>query len=128
MSQKSVLVLGFDPKFVPESEKHKFPTKSGAAAVYAIEDQVKAANYDAKSVLVDQGETAVEVATEALKSRQWDFVCIGAGVRLGPESAVLLLENFINLVYEYAPQAKLCFNESPDTTVAAVKRWDVRVC
>jgi len=126
--QKSVLLIGFDPKFIPynapEYVREGWEAEDTSTGVYQIEQDLLNAGYNAQSQLIDQGETAIKVTTETLKSRQWDIVCIGAGVRKGPRSAFVLFEKLINLVKDLAPQAKICFNESPRSTVDAVKRWD----
>ena len=49
-------------------------------------------------------------------------VMIGAGVRTDP-AQFLLFERLLNLVHAAAPAAKLCFNTSPDSTLAAIRRW-----
>lgn len=83
-----------------------------------------AAGYDGKSCLFGYDiDEALQVAIETLKSKKWDIVCIGGGVRV--HSATDIFEKFCNAVIENAPGAKLCFNDFPNTTVAAVKRWDI---
>lgn len=128
-SPKSVLLIGFDPKFIPynapEYIHEGWEAEATSPGVYRIEQDLLDAGYAARSQLVDQGDTAIQVATEALNSRQWDIVCIGAGVRKGPRPAFILFEKMVNLIKNLAPNAKICFNESPESTVAAVKRWDV---
>lgn len=123
--KKLVLLIGFQPEKIQWDSIPEYPQDPTTVGVYNIINQLKEAGYDAEVVLVDQGETAIEVATKAIQSRKWDFVCIGAGVRKGPKHAFLIFEQLCNLIHEYAPQAKLCFNESPQTSVEAVKRWDV---
>ena len=59
---------------------------------------------------------------QTLSRKTFDCVLIGAGVRLDPEH-FLLFEKLINVVHEYAPKAKICFNTSPGDTAAAVMRW-----
>lgn len=57
-----------------------------------------------------------------MKAVKWDAVLIGAGVRNDPEQ-FLLFERMVNLVHEHAPQARICFNNSPDSSADAVLRW-----
>ena len=59
---------------------------------------------------------------EKLRSKPYDCVMIGAGIRLAPGN-FLLFEKLINAVHANAPQAKLCFNTKPGDTAEAVMRW-----
>jgi formylmethanofuran dehydrogenase subunit B len=78
--------------------------------------------YDAASCLIDLGNTAEQVAATALKSKDFDCVVIGAGLR-EPAARLLLFERIINLVHALAPAAKICFNTNPADTAEAVQRW-----
>jgi hypothetical protein len=62
------------------------------------------------------------VTSEALKSRDFDCVLIGAGLRQPPER-LLLFERIINLIHRLAPNAAICFNTTPADTTEAVQRW-----
>jgi hypothetical protein len=57
-----------------------------------------------------------------LKTKPYDCVMIGAGIRIIP-SSFLLFEKLINVVHTNAPHAKLCFNTKPSDTAEAVMRW-----
>jgi ketopantoate hydroxymethyltransferase len=70
---------------------------------------------------VDLRETAEAVATRCLKSRSFDCVVIGAGLRASPQ--LLLFEKLVNLVHQPAPGARVCFNTTPADTAEAVRRW-----
>ena len=70
---------------------------------------------------VDLRETAEAVATRCLKSRSFDCVVIGAGLRASPQ--LLLFEKLVNLVHQHAPGARICFNTTPADTAEAVRRW-----
>ncbi|HLJ62475.1 MAG TPA: hypothetical protein VKT70_00090 [Stellaceae bacterium] len=60
--------------------------------------------------------------SECLTARSYDYVLIGAGLRV-PPSQMLLFEKIINLVHARAPRAKICFNTNPGDSVEAVQRW-----
>jgi hypothetical protein len=62
------------------------------------------------------------VTSEALKSRNFDCVLIGAGLRQPPER-LPLFERIINLIHRLAPNAAICFNTTPVDTTEAVQRW-----
>ena len=108
---RSGAVRGSDP--TPELVKSYIDTQI---------ENLNLSGYSAVSCLIDLGETAEEVAARALKSRKFDCVVIGAGLRQ-PASQLLLFEKMINLVHALAPAAKICFNTTPADTVHAVQRW-----
>jgi hypothetical protein len=53
-------------------------------------ERLRALGYDVDSCLVDLGETAEAVAAEALRSKHFDCVVIGAGLREPPQRLHLL--------------------------------------
>jgi hypothetical protein len=57
-----------------------------------------------------------------LRSRTFDCVVIGAGLRESPER-LLLFEKIINLVHMLAPQSRIAFNSTPADTAEAAQRW-----
>jgi hypothetical protein len=123
--QKSVLVIGLDPTLIDFSLPG-YPPGMDATKVFAglktSEEELTALGYRVQICLTDFGETAEAVVESQLKQKAFDCVLIGAGVRTIP-SNFLLFEKLINVVHQYAPQAKLCFNTLPSDTAAAVKRW-----
>jgi hypothetical protein len=72
--------------------------------------------------LTDFGDTAGSVVETQLRQTAFDCILIGAGVRANPGN-FMLFEKLINVVHEHAPQARICFNTSPNDTVDAIKRW-----
>jgi hypothetical protein len=116
-----VLELGLDPAYVDPKEITGFTPAEVRAFIEAQLDRVHAAGYEVLNCLVDRGETAVEATERALKSRGFDCVMFGAGLRAPAQ--LILFEKLLNLVHAQAPGAKLCFNSSPADTVAAVRRW-----
>ncbi|CPT98192.1 Uncharacterised protein [Mycobacteroides abscessus] len=59
---------------------------------------------------------------DALRGKQFDVVVVGAGVRVTLKN-FLLFEQIINVIGTEAPNAIICFNESPESTLDAVRRW-----
>jgi hypothetical protein len=57
----------------------------------------------------------------SLEGKKWDGIVIGFGVRGNPEMTVLF-EEIVDAVRKHAPQAKLMFNSSPETSLDAIKR------
>jgi hypothetical protein len=118
---KSVLALGLDPVFADFTQ---LPGLTPGLIKGFIDSQLarlRGLGYEVDSCLVDLGETAEAVATRCLKSRIFDCVVIGAGLRAAPQ--LLLFEKLVNLVHQHAPGAKICFNTTPADTAEAVRRW-----
>lgn len=118
-----VLLVGLAPGAVDFS---KFPGLDAAkltAGLDAALADVHAAGFDAEWCLTDAAPEAAEAAVAAhLAARRPDAVMIGAGVRTDPAHH-LLFERLVNLVRVAAPTATLCFNTSPGSTLAAIRRW-----
>jgi hypothetical protein len=122
MTKKTVLAIGIEPGLVDFSA---FPGLSVELVRNYIEAQIaqlRALGFDAESCLIDLGETAASVATQALRSKHPDCVVIGAGLR-EPPPRLLLFEKIVNLVQINAPRARICFNTNPADTAEAVLRW-----
>ncbi|PRP85424.1 spindle assembly protein [Planoprotostelium fungivorum] len=80
----------------------------------------KDAGFDYTFITVTPGEDP-SVLHAALKAKPFAVVCIGFGVRSQPQLTELF-EKAIEGVRTAAPQAKLVFNTSPDTTLNAFNR------
>lgn len=127
MAQKtSILVIGLDPFSLQLPDPHYGGGHWDATAIWAaIESELQQLNslgLDAESCLTDRSAGASEKVTKYLKSKAYDCVVIGAGVRL-PEENFSLFESIINAVHQWAPNARIAFNTRPDDTEAAVRRW-----
>jgi hypothetical protein len=120
MSSK-VIAIGLDPSVVDYSAMPQFTPQMFQSYIEAQIEHVRSLGYDVTSCLVDLGETAEAVTAEALNSRRFDCVLIGAGLRQADR--LLLFEKIINLVHRLAPQASICFNTTPADTAEAVQRW-----
>src|SRR5579871_2144998 len=122
MAKKSVLAIGIDPALVDFTALPQFTPEMFRSYIDAQLERVRGMGYDVTSCLIDLGDTAEAVTAEALKSRDFDCVLIGAGLRLPPER-LLLFEKIINLIHRLAPDATICFNTTPADTAEAVQRW-----
>lgn len=124
--KKSVLMVGLDPLLIDFSSPEFAPMNLSAervlSALRADSERLHDLGYEAETCLTDFGETAERVLTDKLRTKAYDCVMIGAGVRVIP-SNFLLFEKLINVVHVHAPQAKLCFNTKPSDTAEAVMRW-----
>ena len=122
---KSVLVVGLDPTLIDFSDPGYPPGMSAEkvfAGIKSSEDELTSLGYSVQMCLTDFGETAAAVVESQLRQKPWNCVMIGAGVRVNPNN-FLLFEKLVNVVHEHAPQAKICFNQLPHDTAAAVRRW-----
>lgn len=88
----------------------------------ALDSELTDAGYDYKSVFASPDDPrSIQAYIDALKSRHWDGVIIGFGVRGNPKLTVYF-EMLVNMVVEHSPGTKLLFNSSPDSTLDAAKR------
>jgi len=92
-------------------------------AVEADSAKLETLGYSVKLLYVDDGKTAEAVLADALMTRRYECIMIGAGLRAVPPY-LLLFEKLVNIVHRHAPAStKLCFNSNPTDTAEAVKRW-----
>jgi len=122
MSRPAVLVVGLDPAVVDFATMPGLTPEFVRAALDATVEGLRAQGYDAESCWVDLGETAEAALEAALRSRPFDAVVIGGGLRKPPEN-LLLFEKLLNLIHALAPQARIAFNTTPVDTTEAVQRW-----
>jgi hypothetical protein len=117
-----MLAIGIDPAFADLAAFPQFTPELVRSYIDAQIARLRELGFEADSCLIDPGDTAEAVATIALKSRRYDCVVIGAGLRQ-PAPQLLLFEKIINLVHALAPDAKIAFNTTPADTAEAVQRW-----
>ncbi len=124
--KKSVLIMGIDPVLIdfssPEFAPKNLTAERILSALQADSERLRSLGYEADVCLTDFGETAEQVVEDKLRSKPYDCVMMGAGIRIIP-SNFLLFEKLINVVHANAPRAKLCFNTMPHDTAEAVMRW-----
>jgi hypothetical protein len=122
MAKKAVLAIGLDPAFADYSQ---FPDLNPAHIRHFIGMQMehlRAMGYDAECCLIDLGDTAEAAVESALRSKTFDCIVIGAGLREMP-GQLFLFEKILNVVHGLAPQARIAFNTTPADTSQAVLRW-----
>ena len=84
MEKKSVLAIGIG---FAVKDFSKFP---GFRQFFDAQvERVRSRGFDASSCLIDLGETAEATTATALKSKRWDCVVIGAGLRQPPEQLAI---------------------------------------
>ena len=118
-SKKSVLSVGLQPHLINFADPAyaAFPGLDAEKVMAGLNADIASLNalgYDAKLCLTDFGETAEEIVSNELKSKAYDCVVVGAGVRtIAPN--FLLFEKLINVIHEYAPKAKSASTQSQQT-------------
>ncbi len=120
-------MIGLDPALIDFSSPDfaAFPGLDASqvlAGLDAAREGMRDLGYDGHICLIDFGQTAADMVRAKLQQRHFDCVLIGAGVRVAP-SNFLLFEELINVVHEYAPRSKICFNTNPADTLEALQRW-----
>jgi hypothetical protein len=122
MAKKTVLAIGIDPGLADFAAFPQFTPELVRSYIDAQIERLRELGFEVDSCLIDLGETAEAVATMALKSKHFNCIVIGAGLRQ-PAPQLLLFEKIVNLVHRLAPDAKICFNTTPADTAEAVQRW-----
>ena len=118
---RSVLALGLDPANADSAALSGLDPNLVRAFIDSQLESIRARGYEVVSCLVDTGDTAEAVLQQSLKSRSFDCVMVGAGLR-APER-LLVFEKLLNIVHALAPDAKICFNTTPADSLQAVQRW-----
>lgn len=122
MTAKSVLAIGLDPAVVDFSAFPGLTPELVRAYIDAEIGRLGDLGYATESCLIDLGDTALQVVEQALRSRPFDCIVIGAGLREPPER-LLLFERVLNLVHRLAPGSAIAFNTNPGDTAEAAQRW-----
>ena len=122
---KRVLLVGLDPATVDFSD----PVLPPDMTAEKIHSGVKIALADmsgrgwvAENCYINPDETAVSTVERRLAAARYDWVVVGAGVRL-PPSRLALFEAVVNAIHRAAPQAAIAFNTRPEDTGTAAARW-----
>jgi hypothetical protein len=119
---KRVMSIGLHPDVVNYAMFPGLTHEKLTQDLKAQEAELQKLGFDTTFCLVDLGQTAEQVARAALQEKPYDAVVIGAGVRFPPPH-LPLFEKLINVVHEFAPRARICFNTRADDTAEAILRW-----
>ncbi len=119
---KTVLMVGWHPSVVDFSKYPGFSEEKLEIALRADEKKLNDQGYDAAIGFIFDGETATDQLVATLKATAYDVVLIGAGVRKDDDH-FLVFEKLLNVVHEFAPQARIAFNTGPTDSDEAVRRW-----
>jgi len=119
---KKVLMVGWHPTVVDYSKYPGLTAEKLEGALRADEKKLNDLGYDASIGFIFSGETATDQLVPILKETAFDVVLIGAGVRKDDDH-FLVFEKLVNVVHEYAPQARIAFNTGPTDSDVAIQRW-----
>src|SRR5262249_16014934 len=121
---KRVLLVGYDPETVDFSDPALPPgmsvEKVNAGIAVALK-QFAARGWDADVGMIRPDESAGPTVERQLAAKGYDWVVIGAGVRL-PPTGLALFETVINAVHKAAPNAAIAFNTTPVDSADAAAR------
>jgi ribosomal protein S12 methylthiotransferase accessory factor YcaO len=84
MAKKTVLAIGIDPGFADLAAFPQLTPELVRSYIDAQIERLRELGFEVDSCLIDLGETAEAVATMALKSRHFNCIVIGAGLRQPP--------------------------------------------
>lgn len=122
MVRKTALIIGLEPSLIDLSGFAGLDAEKVREGLRQDQQRLAVLGYDLDVCLTDTGETAEDAVMSALKSKHYDCIVIGAGVRASPVHFILF-ERLINVVHQHAPSARIAFNTKPSDTAEAVQRW-----
>lgn len=128
MANKKVLLIGIDAFIIDFSspEFAAFPgltSEKVEAGMKMTMLKLSELGFDSDLCWTDFGKTAIELLTKYLTENRYDYILIGAGIRMPPNN-FMLFENMVNTIHELAKDSKICFNTIPTDTVEAILRID----
>lgn len=122
MARPRVLQIGIDPAVVDFSP---WPGQDADGLRARLDDAgevLRSAGFDVTVCLLpDDDATAESVVREVCRDGTFDVVEIGSGLRTSHEHPVVF-ERVVNTVAALQPGTPFCFNDSPETTLDAVRR------
>ena len=94
------------------------------AAVQTQWAELEKLNFEKQMLFVNPNDQAasLEKVNDALKSRKWDGVIIGGGLRVAPELNVFFERIIQACARETKGEAKLVFPARPDDIVESMRR------
>jgi hypothetical protein len=119
---KKVLLVGWHPSAVNYDKWPGLTPEKLEAGLKADESNLNDLGYKATLGFIYDSETGVAALAEKLQETSFDVVLIGAGVRRDDDH-FLVFEQLVNIIHEFAPQARIAFNTGPTDSAAAVQRW-----
>jgi hypothetical protein len=126
MTGPRVLQIGMDPAVVDFSPYPGQTAEKLQARVEAAEYALRTAGFDVvKCQVLDDPDAAERQIRTCLTQSTFDIVEIGSGLRTSHEYTEIF-ERVVNAVAELQPGTRFCFNDSPESTLQAVRRGIAR--
>ncbi|MDQ1064756.1 hypothetical protein [Streptomyces canus] len=110
-----VLVIGLDPYRVPGPWDPEPVAKAIEAGLTKFAEH--GVGVETCLIGLDGSDDVEVVIGNALRAHPWKCVTVGGGLRHSDDQ-VGLLEQVINLIRRYAPDAAIAFNSTPDTILS----------
>ncbi|KAI0087086.1 hypothetical protein BDY19DRAFT_893607 [Irpex rosettiformis] len=114
----AILLIGLPWQSLPDNLKEL--AEKVRIGLEGLETRMPDAGYDFHGCYAHPKD-GYQPFTDAITSRKWDVIIIGFGVRGTPDFTVFF-EWLVNEIKEKAPQTKIGFNHSPESTLDAAKR------
>lgn len=122
MTSARVLQIGMDPGAIDFSPWPGQSAETLRVRIRAAHAELIDAGFTVDTcLLTDDADTADAAVRTALADHAADIVEIGSGLRTSHDYT-LVFERVVNTVTTCRPGVPLCFNDSPETTLAAVLR------
>lgn len=122
MTRPRVLQIGMNPAVIDFSPWPDQDADTLRARIGDADAELRAAGFDvAVCLLPDDADAAESTVREFLDDGPFDVVEIGSGLRASHEYT-LVFERVVNTVTTLQPGVPICFNDSPETTLGAVRR------
>ena len=122
---KQILYIGLNPHTLDFSQPGFEPGLTAEKVEQGINTEIenlRKAGYETLMHFLDNGVLDLSGLVTRFKSKKYDGVLIGAGIRIPPGN-LILFEKIINTVHEHAPGSKLIFNTNPLNSLESIKRW-----
>ena len=122
MASPQVLQIGIDPSVVDFSGWPGQDANTFLARLDEARAALEAAGYEVTTCLVPDDATAAEPSLRRSHGeRRFDVIEIGSGLRTSHDYTPIF-ERAVNVAAELQPGVPFCFNDSPESTLEAVRR------
>lgn len=122
---KTVLIIGMNPKTIDFSNSELPPnvTLEGIQnGTQVTLKELEKLGYKTELFLFDTGTTELRNLSTHLQSNKYQGILIGNGIR-GISANFMLFEKIVNVVHQYAQNAKIIFNTNPVDNIESIQRW-----
>lgn len=117
-----VLQIGMDPAVIDFAPWPGQDADTLRRRLREATTSLRHAGFDVTVCLLPDDDAAAErIVTGCLRDTVFDVVEIGSGLRTA-HAYTPVFERVVNTVVALQPGIRLCFNDSPETTLAAVRR------